>query len=394
VAGADVQNGYPTTSGSFNGPAGDGTARLQWYFDNIKGDDASYGGYAGGADHIGVLNVAGAPKTYSLDVTAVVDAWIDGTAPNYGFGVWAASTTAAQGADLDFASMENPLTGGGYFGPRLTSVAIPEPASIGLALVGLAAWSMVRRRLNFAAKSLSMLALVAALGAASSSQAAVIPVVEDVMTSSFFQGADAVRGYAGDDRPTFRVSTTDPFGTVGAETIYLTFDPAQFASYGGPVPSALLTLQSISGGFGADASAGAPFTVSAHAVSADPLSNITDDTNPAGPINWLDFYDNNILAADGAASTVIDGFGPVTFDVTSVVNNWIAGTNTVFALALTGKNHVAGGEFLHGFANNTESLGSTFITVTAVPEPTALVLGLFGFAAVLAGRRSRRSVAR
>jgi hypothetical protein len=146
VAGADIHNGYPTTSGSFNGPNGTADARLQWYFDNIKGDNASYGGYAGGADHLGVLNVAGMPATYSLDVTAVVDAWLDGSVPNYGFGLWAASTTGAQGADLDFASLENPLTGGGYFGPRLTSNAIPEPASVGLMLVGLAAWSLTRKR--------------------------------------------------------------------------------------------------------------------------------------------------------------------------------------------------------------------------------------------------------
>jgi hypothetical protein len=240
-------------------------------------------------------------------------------------------------------------------------------------------------------KKFYVLSTLAVLAIAASANAAVIPVVEDVMTSSFFQGSNLVRGYAGDARPTFRVSTTNPFGTVGAETIYLTFDPAQFASYSGPVPSALLTLQSIAGGFGADASAATPFTVSAHAVSADPLTSITDDTNPGGPINWLAFYNNNILAADGAASTVVDGFGAVTFDVTSVVNNWIAGTNTVFALALTGKNHVAGGEFLHGFANNTEAPGSTFITI--VPEPTALVLGLFGFVAVLAGGNRRQRVA-
>jgi hypothetical protein len=240
-------------------------------------------------------------------------------------------------------------------------------------------------------KKFYILSTLAVLMIAARTQAAVIPVVEDVMTSSFFQGTNTVRGYAGDNRPTFRVSTLNPFGTVGAETIYLTFDPAQFAAYSGPVPSALLTLQSIAGGFSADASAGSPFTVSVHAVSVDPLLSVTDDTNPGGPINWLTFYNSNILAADGVASTVIDDFGPATFDVTAVVNSWIAGTNTVFALALTGKNHVAGGEFLHGFANNTEAPGSTFITI--VPEPTALVLGLVGFIAVFAGGNRRRRVA-
>lgn len=386
VAGTDIHNGYPTTSGSFNGPAGDGGARLQWYFDNIKGDDATYGGYAGGADHIGVLSVSGAPSVYSLDVTAVVDAWIDGTVPNYGFGVWAVSTTSTQGSDLDFASMENPLTGGSYFGPRLTSIAVPEPATVGLVLLGLAGGAFVRRRIGTTGKLCSVLMAIAALVPATVARAATIPVVEDVMTSSFFQGANTVRGYAGDNRPTFRVSTTDPFGTMGAETIYLTFDPADFTGLGGAVPKALLTLQSISGGFGADAAADTPFTVSAHAVDANPLISITDDTNPSGTISWFNFYNNNILPADAAASTAISGLGPVTFDVTSIVNSWIAGSNTVFAVALTGKNHAAGGEFLHGFANNTEALGSTFITI--VPEPTALVLSIVGLASVVvAGRR-------
>lgn len=390
VAGADVQNGYPSTSGSFNGPAGNDTQRLQWYFDNIKGDDATYGGYAGGADHIGVLNVAGSPSVYSLDVTAVVDAWIDGTVPNYGFGVWAVSTSAAQGSDLDFASMENPLTGGNYFGPRLTSVAVPEPATVGLVLLGLAGTSLVRRRGTALGKICSVLAVLSAIVPATAARAAVIPVVEDVMTSSFFQGANTVRGYVGDARPTFRVSTNDPFGTVGAETIYLTFDPADFAGFGGAVPKALLTLESTPGGFGADAAADAPFTVSAHAVDADPLTSITDDTNPGGTIHWIDFYNNNILPADAAASTSVDGFGPVTFDVTSIVNDWIAGTNSVFALALTGKNHTTGGEFLHGFANSTDGplpSGLTFITV--VPEPTTFVLGAFGVATVIAASRRR-----
>jgi hypothetical protein len=223
VAGADIQNGYPTTSGSFNGPAGTADQRLEWYFDNIKGDDASYGGYAGGADHIGVLEVAGGPTTYSLDVTAVVDAWLDGTVPNYGFGVWAASTSAAQGADLDFASMENPITGGGYFGPRLTSIAVPEPASVALVVMGLAAWSLGRFRSSSVAKLSSVLLLIVALEPASISRAAVIPVAQDVMTSGFFTGTNLVRGYDADNRNVHRVSTDGAFGSVAAETVYLYF---------------------------------------------------------------------------------------------------------------------------------------------------------------------------
>lgn len=145
VAGADVQNGYPSTSGSFNGPSGTSTERVQWYIDNIKGDDPTYGGYAGGADHIGVLNL-GAQGTYSLDVTSVVDAWIDGSVPNHGFGVWAVNSSGGQGSPLDFASSENPLLGNPFDGPILTSTSIPEPATASVFVIGMAAVSLVRRR--------------------------------------------------------------------------------------------------------------------------------------------------------------------------------------------------------------------------------------------------------
>jgi hypothetical protein len=91
----------------------------------------------------------------------------------------------------------------------------------------------------------------------------------------------------------------------------------------------VLTVQSVAGGFNADASRANPFTVSAHAVNADPLASIIDDTNPGGTVSWVDFYSSNILAADSAAHTVVDGFGTYTFDVSAVVNSWITGTNTI-----------------------------------------------------------------
>lgn len=149
VAGDDVQNGYPSTSGTgpgaFNGPGGGALDRLQWYFDNIKGDDANYGGYAGSAEHIGVLNL-GAQGTYSLDVTSIVDAWIDGSVANNGFGVWAPSTSGGQGSPLDFASLQNPVLGNPYYGPLLTSIAVPEPTSVAMALLSIAAMTLARRR--------------------------------------------------------------------------------------------------------------------------------------------------------------------------------------------------------------------------------------------------------
>lgn len=221
----------------------------------------------------------------------------------------------------------------------------------------------------------------------------VIPVTEDVMTSSFFQGPNKVRGYAAEStRAVMRVSTGNPQGTTGAETIYLSFSQ-DFSVYSGPVV-ATLTLQSTEGGFGLDAGAATPFVVSAHAVSANPLASITDDTNPGGTISWLDFYNHNILAASSAARTAVTGVGTVTFDVSDIVNGWIAGANSHQFIALTGKNDASGNDFLQGFVNNDNggtALGVTFLTVSAVPEPGSYALLLAGLG--LVGWAARRRTA-
>ena len=241
----------------------------------------------------------------------------------------------------------------------------------------------------------ALAALATGLGFAHAAAANTINPTEDVMTSSFFQGANSVRGYPGDNRPVMRVSTDAAFGNAGAETIYLSFDAADFAAFSGPV-NATLTLQSIEGGFGADASATNPFTVSAHAVSADPFASITDDTNPGGSISWLDFYTHNILAADSAASTVINSFGAVSFNVSGIVNSWIDGSNTVFSIAMTGKNDTSGTDILHGFLNNNDTagaFGSTYLTVTAVPEPEtyAMLLAGLGMTGWMVRRRKQQA---
>lgn len=242
-------------------------------------------------------------------------------------------------------------------------------------------------------KQHSKMAIIAVLGIAISISNAVASttyaVNEDVMTSSFFQGTNTVRGYAGEGRNVFRVSTNNPFGSAGGETIYLDFGGADFSTFSGVV-QAKLTVQSVSGGFNADAGAGNPFTVSAHAVNANPITSIIDDTNLTGTINWLDFYNNNIEGADIAATTSIDGFGATTFDVSAIVNGWVSGSNTIQSLALTGFNDASGNDFLHGFLNNSENPGSTYLAVTSVPVPSAVWLlgsGVVGFIGM--ARRSK-----
>lgn len=205
---------------------------------------------------------------------------------------------------------------------------------------------------------------------------------ESVMTSAFFFAPNFVRGYAGDNRPVMRVSSDNAFG-VGPETIYLDFTGFSPMSF----QTVVLSMESMSGGFGADADAANPFTVSAHAVSTDPFATIIDDTNPGGTISWSDFYANEILDADPAALTVIDGFGTVTFDVTGIVELWESDAGIPRVIALTGINDVQQGNgFLHGFANETEAPGATSLTAFVVPEPSAALL-IFG---ALGGMMFRR----
>ena len=208
-----------------------------------------------------------------------------------------------------------------------------------------------------------------------------IAPLEDVMTSSFFQGDDLVRGYPGDfGRATLRVSTDGANGgSPGGETVYISFTADSIASLGGQIDRAVLTVQSTAGGFGGDASPAAPFKISAHAVDANPFTNIIDNTNPGGTTSWLNFYNNNILAADPAAVTVVKDFGALRFDVTGLVQNWASGTNTTFVIALTAKNDASSTDgnpntnFLHGIRNNTEAPGSTFLTVTTPTTYTVTV---------------------
>jgi len=210
---------------------------------------------------------------------------------------------------------------------------------------------------------------------------------QDVMTSGFFTAGDFVRGYSGETRPTFRVSNDGAFGVAGAETIYLSFDSAEISTFSSPVTSAFLTVTSKSGGFNGDAGAGNPFLVSAHGVDTDPLTAITDDTNTSGTVDWLTFYTDRILASDPVSSTSVDSFGAVIFDVTPLVNDWISGANSEYTIALTGKNDPTGNDFLHGFENNSETPGSSFLTITTIPEPSSIVLSILAIALGLGARR-------
>jgi hypothetical protein len=102
---ADDLSGYPSPlfmGNTFGLPVD----RLRWYMNNIKGDNAEYGGYAGGAPHVGALEI-NAAGTHRLDVTAAVDSWLSGERPNFGFGIWSAADAGEQGNTFDFVSLDN-----------------------------------------------------------------------------------------------------------------------------------------------------------------------------------------------------------------------------------------------------------------------------------------------
>ncbi|MDA7643022.1 PEP-CTERM sorting domain-containing protein [Akkermansiaceae bacterium] len=209
----------------------------------------------------------------------------------------------------------------------------------------------------------------------------VISPKDSVMTSGFFQGVDQVRGYDGDSRLILRVSSPEPFGLGQPEGIYfdfISFDPTSFRN---PVSSAAFSVTSVSGGFNADADLENPFLVSAHGLSANPLLAIADDTNPDGMMSAVEFESTHILNV--VSSVSVDSFGLVTFDVTDLIDQ----KNSNYFIALTGREDGSGSDFLHGFSNNSEVPGATFLRVVQIPEPSALFLLTIGSLALLWHRR-------
>lgn len=213
----------------------------------------------------------------------------------------------------------------------------------------------------------------------------VISPKNSVMTSGFFQGVDQVRGYDGDSRLILRVSSPEPFGLGQPEGIYFDFTSFDPTSFRNPVSSAAFSVTSVSGGFNADADLENPFLVSAHGLSANPLLAIADDTNPDGMMSAVEFESTHILNVISSAS--VDSFGLVTFDVTDLINDWIDQKNSNYFIALTGREDGSGSDFLHGFSNNSEVPGATFLRVVQIPEPSALILLTIGSLALLWHKR-------
>lgn len=207
----------------------------------------------------------------------------------------------------------------------------------------------------------------------------------DYMTSGFFSMDPAVRG-DNDGREINRVSSIQPFG-VHDENTYLEFDDFDWSSLGGPVDSAVFRIEVVSGGFGADSSEENPFDISVHSLSQDPWTAI-DPALFSGPGSYQGFAAEQITSASVVSTTSVGGAGVYAWDITSLVNDWIANGDAHYAqtIALSGIMDASGGTFLQGLVNSSSPslTGSETIgQIVIVPAPaTSLLLSAIGICAM------------
>lgn len=223
----------------------------------------------------------------------------------------------------------------------------------------------------------------------------IVEVEHDFFTTAWAFGAPYVRD---DGRPTLGVSTPDPFlnsngganGPVGLweETTYFTFDfdPGAFS---GPVPSAVLQVETFLRPFGTIPSATDPFGISAHRVTGDPLS--IDPSVSTGTDSFFEFKSTEIGAAED--TVFVTGEGIYEWDVTDLVNEWILNgdVNFDYSIAMTGRignlPDTASSGFFHAFANSGGGSGGLPAQLVIVPAPATLAMLATG--SLLARRRRR-----
>lgn len=231
-------------------------------------------------------------------------------------------------------------------------------------------------------------AIMIASGIAHAS-ATTIVTDRDYMTSGFFSMDPLVRG-DNDGRQVNRVSTPSPFGTY-QENTYLEFNDNDWSSFAGPVDQAVFRIGVIAGGFGADSNSENPFDISVHSLASDPWTTI-DHHATSGAGFYQDFVNTEITTGSVISTTTVAGEGVYDWDITTLVNEWIANgdTNQAFTIALSGILDDSGASFLQGLVNSTNPLltgEETIGQIVIVPAPASgLLLGAFG---VIAARRRR-----
>ncbi|MEM8681058.1 MAG: hypothetical protein AAGF97_17065 [Planctomycetota bacterium] len=162
-------------------------------------------------------------------------------------------------------------------------------------------------------------------------QTVVFSAQADFMSSGFFT-SDFLRGEeASSPRDTNRVTSEVIFGVPG-ETAYFGFDfnPAAFS---GPVSQATFSVENVTAGFFPDVSDSNPAEISLHRLTADPLTAVNQSL-ASGPGSWVDFRDAQIVTDSIVDTISISGFGENSWDVTALINEWIANGDTNFAYTL------------------------------------------------------------
>ncbi|MEM7229088.1 MAG: hypothetical protein AAF432_09775 [Planctomycetota bacterium] len=218
-------------------------------------------------------------------------------------------------------------------------------------------------------------------------------VDQDYMSSGFFQ-SDFLRGEeANSGRAVNRTTSPTIFGVTG-ETSYFDFDfdPSAFS---GPILQATFSVETAVNGFFPDPDPSNPSEISLHRLTSDPLAAI-DQSLASGPGSWLEFRDSQITTSSIESTTTVDGLGVFSWDVTSLVNEWIQNgdSNFAYTFGMSALLDPEGGAAV-GFVNSSFSGlgGDEFIariSITAVPGPGGLVLlSISGLAA--RGRRRRSS---
>ncbi|MEM9066055.1 MAG: hypothetical protein AAGB51_11255 [Planctomycetota bacterium] len=235
-------------------------------------------------------------------------------------------------------------------------------------------------------KTAIAIALTAGAGAASA-QVFDIPVARDYMSSGFF-GSDFLRGEeAPSGRATNRVTSPEIFGVTGETTYFeFDFDPTVFS---GPVTEAFFQVETVATGFFPDVSAVNPAEISLHSLTADPLAAV-DQSLGSGTGSWLDFRDSQVTTSSIVSTTTVDGFGIFSWDITSLVNEWIANgdTNFSYTIATSALLDPEGGAAVAFVNSSFSGIGDAFTArITVVPAPGLGLLGGVGLLCV--GRRRR-----
>ena len=223
------------------------------------------------------------------------------------------------------------------------------------------------------------------IAAAANAGTTTIDLASDYMTSGCFQG-NYVRGdQAGSSRAVNRATSPSIFGVQGATTSFdFDFDPNAFV---GPVAEAVFRVEVVANGFFAAPSVGDPSDISIHSLTANPLASIDDNVQQS----FIDFRDSQITTGSIVSTTSVDGLGGCEWDITSLVNEWIANGDANLAYSIgTGALLDPDGGTAIGFVNSSwagltdEVVGQIVI----VPAPGAAAL-LVASAGVAATRRRR-----